>query len=230
MPGKLAGGWIGCHAWSVRKRTPVKLIQINACERIGGSLFNNILFAMYTHPDSECFLAYAPRGGGLLCAVVLRVRGDDVYGWWVGRDADAEYPPAFFMLENYYSTHELGLLTTSGGDLMGGWTHNYGAVPHVLAPAQPVEDTIARALNPLQFAFAREWLVYPEDANAAQQASRYADAELGMGAVAVRFECLGRFEKSQPVWRYFSRGLDYRVIERLMRCWPLAYKTDRQAN
>ncbi len=62
---------------------------------------------MKTHPDFECFLAYAPRGGGLLCAVVYRARGDDVYGWWVGRDANLEYPPAFFMLENYYTTHSL---------------------------------------------------------------------------------------------------------------------------
>ena len=185
---------------------------------------------MNTHPDSECFLAYAPRGGGLLCAVVYRVRGDDVYGWWVGRDGNLEYAPGFFMLENYYTTHEQAFLTTRGGDLPGGWARDYDARRPVLDTALPVEDAVARALEPLQFAFAREWLVYPEDADAAEQARCYAEAELGMGSmdagtVAVRFQCLGRFEKSQPVWRYFSLGLDYNVIERLMRCWPLDYKT-----
>ena len=185
---------------------------------------------MKTHPDSECFLAYAPRGGGLLCAVVYRARGDDVYGWWVGRDANLEYPPGFFMLENYYTTHEQAFLTTTGGDLMGGWTHDHDARQAVLDPALPVEEAVARSLDPLQFAFTREWLVYPEDAHAAEQTRRYADAELGMGSVAVRFDCLGRFDKSQPVWRYFSRGLDYNVIERLMRCWSLDYKTDGRAD
>ena len=32
----------------------------------------------------ECFIAYAPRGGGLLCAVTYFAHGDDVAGWYVG--------------------------------------------------------------------------------------------------------------------------------------------------
>lgn len=139
------------------------------------------------------------------------------------------------MLENYYTRQEQAFLTTRGGDLLGGWTQDHDARQHALDSALPVEDAVARALEQLQFAFAREWLVYPQDADAAEQSRCYADAELAMGSmeagtVAVRFQCLGRFDKSQPVWRYFSHGLDYKVIERLMQCWPLDYKTDGQSD
>ena len=192
---------------------------------------------MKTHPASECFIAYAPRGVGLLCAVVYLAHGNNVCGWWAGRDANAEYPPGFFILENYYTAHGGAFLGTSGGDVRGGWTRDYrhGAQPRIRASALPMEDTLARELEQLQFAFAHEWLVYPEDADAVDQHRRYADAELAVGStaagsVAVRFQCLGKFEKSQPVWRHFSRGLDYHVIERLMRCWPLEYRTRLRAD
>lgn len=184
---------------------------------------------MNAHSTSECFIAYAPRGGGLLCAVVYLVRGDDVCGWWVGRDANAAYPPCFFLLENYYTTHERAFLTTRGGDLLGGWVQDHDSPRGALDPALPIEDAMARELDQLQFTFAREWLVYPEDEDAEEQSRLYADAELGTGAVTVRFQRLGRFDKSQPAWRCFSHDLDYNVIERLMRCWPLDYRTDRQA-
>ena len=129
------------------------------------------------------------------------------------------------------------LAARGGGDVRGGWTRDYrhGAQPRIRASALPREDTLARELEQLQFAFAHEWLVYPEDADAVDQHRRYADAELAVGStaagsVAVRFQCLGKFEKSQPEWRHFSRGLDYHVIERLMRCWPLEYRTRLRAD
>ncbi len=188
-----------------------------------------MVLAMHPRPNAEYFIAYAPRGGGLLCAVTYLVHGDNVLGWWVGRDANAEYPPAFFMLENYYTRHEQAFLTTSGGDLQRGWTHDYDHADRTAVV--PVEDAVARELERLQYDFAHAWLAYPEDADAAEQTGLYAKAELAMGslaagAVAVRFHGLGKFEKSQPVWRYFSHGLDYHLVERLMRRWPLEYKTN----
>src|SRR3990172_12239271 len=78
--------------------------------------------------DPHSFIAYAPRGMGLLCAVVCAVRGKDVCGWWVG-SADGEYQTAFFLLDGYFSSDEHPFYATKGGDLYGGWVYDYQVKP-----------------------------------------------------------------------------------------------------
>lgn len=46
--------------------------------------------AFHITSDPQTFLACAPWGVGLRCAVVYRARGHDVCGWWVGA-VGAEY-------------------------------------------------------------------------------------------------------------------------------------------
>ena len=49
----------------------------------------------------ECFLAYAPRGAGLLCAVTYVSGEPDIVGWFVGAKGGS-YPSAYFrVLRNY---------------------------------------------------------------------------------------------------------------------------------
>lgn len=174
------------------------------------------------HANPESFIAYAPRAG-LLCALVYLARGDDVCGWWIGRDAGAEYRTAYFLIENYYTPREGAFFTTVDGDLYGGWRIDYHAVPPALPRPVAVDDALAHTLEQLQSAFTREWLVFADDTDAPAQAAGYAQAELAMGAVAVRHNRLARLDRTQPVWRHFSHGLDHQVLARLSRDWPLCY-------
>ena len=49
------------------------------------------------------FIAYAPYGVGLMCALIYFERGADVYGWWIGA-RDAEWHTAYFKLEDFFTT------------------------------------------------------------------------------------------------------------------------------
>jgi len=174
------------------------------------------------HTTPECFIAYAPRGG-LLCAVVYSPRGNDLCGWWIGRDEGAEYRRAYFLIEDYYTSREGAFFATADDDLRGGWRLDYAAKAPILERPLQVDDALVHELEQLQLAFAREWLVFAADDDAQAEAKYYQQAELAMGAVAVRHRRLGKFDNTQPVWRYFSHGLDSNVLEQLARKWPLAY-------
>ena len=47
-------------------------------------------------------LAYAPRGAGLLYAVMWIAVEDDIYGWFIG-SKDGETLASYFMLQDYYA-------------------------------------------------------------------------------------------------------------------------------
>lgn len=170
--------------------------------------------------DPQCFIAYVPRGVGLLCALVYTVRGDDVYGWWVG-PVNGEYQPSFFQLANYFSRSERAFYTTRGGDLYGGWVYDYDASSPVLDKPVAVDDALCHELEHMQFVFAREWLSFAGDEDAEQEASRYHEGELAHQDVNVRFHRLNKLDKDQPVWTYRSAGFDNNILKRLIGNWPL---------
>lgn len=170
--------------------------------------------------DPQCFLAYAPRGVGLLCAVVYTVRNDDVCGWWVGA-MSSEYQTGFFLLENYFSPNEKAFYATKSGDLYGGWVFDYDANPTELDKPVTVNETICHDLEHIQFVFAQEWLSFPGDADAMQEMERYHQAELAHQDVNVKFHRLKRLDKDEPAWVYRSAGVDLNIIKRLMCDWPL---------
>lgn len=170
--------------------------------------------------DPQCFIAYVPRGVGLLCALVYTVRGDDVCGWWVG-PVNGEYQPSFFQLANYFSRSERAFYTTRGGDLYGGWVYDYDAASPVLDKPVAVDDALCHELEHMQFVFAREWLSFAGDEDAEQEASRYHEGELAHQDVNVRFHRLNKLDKDQPVWTYRSAGFDNNILKRLIGNWPL---------
>lgn len=170
--------------------------------------------------DPQCFLAYAPRGVGLLCAVAYTVRKDDVCGWWVG-SMNSEYQTGFFLLENYFSPNEKAFYATKGGDLYGGWVFDYDAKPSELDKPVAVNEAICHDLERMQFVFAQEWLSFPGDADATQETARYHQAELAHQDVNVKFHRLNKLDKNEAVWTYRSAGMDLNIIKRLMRNWPL---------
>jgi len=175
------------------------------------------------HATPECFIAYAPRGG-LLCAVAYLARGDDLCGWWIGRDAGAEHRSAYFLIERYYTGREGAFFATLDNDVRGGWRMDFKAAVPLLHKPISVDDSLIHELQHMQMSFAREWLVYAGDVQAAAEEQYYEQAELAMGGVAVKHRQFGKFDKTQPTWRYFSHGCDGNVLARLMREWPLVYK------
>ena len=177
-----------------------------------------------THHTPECFIAYAPRGG-LLCAIVYLALGEDLCGWWTGRDEGAEYRSAYFFIERYYSQREGAFFATQDNELRAGWRFDYKTKAGVLQSPVRVDDVLVHELERLRFAFIREWLVYAGSEHAIAEGAYYEQAELAMGEVAVKHAQLGKFDKNQPTWRYFSHGCDGNVLERIMRKWPLLYKS-----
>lgn len=180
--------------------------------------------ASHMSGDPQSFVAYAPRGVGLLCALVYAARNDDVCGWWVGA-ADGGYQTAFFLLDRYFTRDERAFYATRGGDLYRGWAYDYRARPAELDKPVPVEDSLCHELEHIQFVFAQEWLSFAGDADAGQQNASYREAELAHQDVNVKFHRLNKLDKDDLVWTYRSAGLDLNVVKRLMRDWPLECRT-----
>jgi hypothetical protein len=171
------------------------------------------------------FLAYAPRGAGLLCAVAWFSRGDNVFGWWGGARA-ADFTSGYFLAESFYAGGGTRLLATEGNDLYGGWTRDYTHRQPPLAEPVSVEDDLCHELERLQFQFSHEWLVFAHDPEAAAEAAAYRDAELAGGAVLIRHRRLNKFLRDDAVWTFGSPSLDRNLLDYLSRRWPLDYRQD----
>ena len=49
------------------------------------------------------FIAYAPRGAGLRCALAYLASERDVYGWYTGPRDDSSIAAQYFLIEDFYS-------------------------------------------------------------------------------------------------------------------------------
>jgi hypothetical protein len=159
------------------------------------------------------FIAYAPRGIGLRCAVVYLAAGRDAYGWFTGPRLDLAVASRYFLLEDFYSAVPVRYEEVDQAELHSGWS---------LAEARRHELAL------LQDRFAREWLCYRADLWTVTEFAAYARAELAAGEVAVRFGRLAVFSKLQPNWTYYSHGFEHSVLRHLARRWPLEYAVDSE--
>ncbi|HJY76436.1 MAG TPA: hypothetical protein VKE95_07380 [Burkholderiales bacterium] len=157
------------------------------------------------------FLAYAPRGIGLRCAVAYVASGRDAYGWFTGPRLDLAVASRYFLLEDFYSARPVRHAEVDAGDLHSGW-----------ALGEPRRHELAR----LHAGFTMEWLCYRADAWAASDFDAYARAELAAGEIAVRFGRLAVFSKLQPNWTFYSPGFEHGVLRHLARRWTLEYAID----
>ena len=157
------------------------------------------------------FLAYAPRGVGLRCALVYLRSGRDACGWFTGPCLDLSVASRYFVLERFYSAAPARYEDVDQAALHSAW---------LLDEAQRHE--LAR----MHEAFVREWLCYRSDSWAAVDFAAFARAELAAGAISVRFARLAVFSKLQPNWTYYSPGFEYGVLRHLARRWPLEYAED----
>src|SRR5690348_16052830 len=133
----------------------------------------------------EIFLAYAPRGAGLRCALMYLTSARDVYGWFTGPRHDASVAAAYFLLEGLFSDAPARYDAVDAAALHSAW---------------PLEEARRHELAQEQEAFAGEWLVGRDDPRAAAERAAYAEAELAAGELNLRFERLAKLDKGQPNW------------------------------
>jgi hypothetical protein len=170
----------------------------------------------------ECFIAYAPRGGGLLCAVTYLAYGDDVAGWFIGL-RDYAYPSAYFRVERFFSTDAKRFYATSGSDVYGGWRFDYAKSKPEIDPPLAVIDDLCHRLDRLEDEFAAEWLVFRDDPRFAAEEAAYAAEDLPAGDAVVRHARLAKFDRDKPVWTYYSHGFNDEVLSYMAPRWPLDY-------
>lgn len=170
------------------------------------------------------FVAYAPRGAGLLCAATWLARGGNFYGWCTGA-RDGGVASAYFGLENYFGGAP-ALYATANGDLYGGWRRNWSSSAPDLADPLPIADDLCHDLDMLQDAFIAEWLWFSDDPHAQAERAWYAEAELAVGGVNLKHRRINALDKRDPVWTYASQGLDRGVLDYIARRWPLEYRPE----
>ena len=157
--------------------------------------------------DPEVFLAYAPRGAGLRCALACLADGRDVYGWFTGLRDDGSRVSAYFLLSGFYLNAPTRYEAVDAADLHAEWS---------------LDEDRRHQLAHMQDAFAREWLTSGD----AAEARAYAEAELALSEVNVRYARLAKFAKDQPNWTYYSPRFERAVLNALAKRWPLDYQPD----
>ena len=157
------------------------------------------------------FIAYAPRGAGLRCALAYLAAERDVYGWFTGPDDDGGVASVFFVSEDFYTNRPARYEAVDSAQLHSHWS---------------LDEARRHELAQMQEAFAHEWLFYRDDPRAAAELEAYAEAELAAGEVNLRFERLGKLSTLQPNWTYYSPGFERAVLRHLAKRWPLEYRFD----
>jgi hypothetical protein len=161
----------------------------------------------------ELFIAYAPRGAGLRCALAYLASERDVYGWFTGPRADGGIAAEFFLMEGFYSNRPTRYEALDVAALHSRWS---------------LDEARRHELAQMQEAFAHEWLVYRDQPRAAAELQAYAEAELAAGEVNLRFERIARLSTLQPNWTFYSPRFERPVLRHLAKRWPLEYRFDAE--
>ncbi|HYP68831.1 MAG TPA: hypothetical protein VEP67_11360 [Thiobacillaceae bacterium] len=173
----------------------------------------------------ETFLAYSPRGAGLLCAVVYAEKGDDVFGWLTGNRA-YQMVSAYFLLKGFYSAGESLFYATEGMDLRGGWKYDYSTSEPELARPLLLDEGLALQLDAMQGKFVGEWLFYQENPDSVAEIEAYKELGLPLQTVNVQAKKLNKFDQGDAVWRHYSAAFRHPVLRFLSARWPLDYRVD----
>ena len=162
--------------------------------------------------NPNLFLAYAPRGVGLCCALAYLSNDRDVYGWYTGPDGAAGMPSLYFILEDFRGGRGPRYVAAQALDLHTGWT---------------TDERRCHQLAELQDAFAGEWLFSRDDPRMRGDLEAYAKDELALGPLNVRHAKLAKFATLQPTWTYYSPDFQRPVLNYLSKRWPLEYRPER---
>ena len=170
------------------------------------------------------YLACAPRGAHLLCAVVLFAVEKCVYGWYTGAQGPV-FPAAFFVLEDYYSVRETVFYRSLQDDVYDGWAIVNPAAELKIDQPVPVPEPLCHELEHMQNVFAQEWLFYADDPASWAEMENYREDELAVGPVNIKARKLNKLEQRDTVWTYATPGLDLNVIDFLKNSWSLDYSS-----
>lgn len=172
--------------------------------------------------EPSVYLAYAPRGPGLLCAVVLFTEEDSVYGWYIGFKADRIHA-TYFMLEDFYSRRDTIFYCSQQDDVYDGWAILNPAAETPVDRPVPVPEELCHELEYLQNVFAQEWLFYAGDPASRTELEGYRKEELPVRAVNIKHRKLNKLERRDAVWTYATPGMDLNAIDFLQKHWSLDY-------
>lgn len=164
--------------------------------------------------NPEIFVAYAPRGAGLRCAIAYLEAGPDVYGWFTGPREDASIEASYFLLDDFHRSAPVRFEAVDQANLHTAWA---------------LEEERRHELAEMQDTFAREWLFYRHAPDAAFQFGVYHDAELAVGEIGLRFERLAKLSKLRPNWTYYTPRFERSVLRCLAGRWNLEYRADIEA-
>ena len=175
--------------------------------------------------EPHVYLAYAPRGPGVMCAMLYFEVKRSVYGWYAG-SRQGEFPGQFFVLEDYYSAQKVRLYLSLEDDVYSDWVHREVAVDVPIGSPAPVPEELTHELERAQGTFIQEWLFYADDPDAAEQARMYASRELSVEAVNIRADRLNKLDTGAAVWTYASPGCNLNMVRTLSKRWSLDYTLD----
>jgi hypothetical protein len=175
--------------------------------------------------EPHVYLAFAPRGPGVMCALLYVEVKDSVYGWYVGAHG-AEIVSQFFILEDYYSRAKTRLYLSVEDDVYGPWIQREAALDIPIGRPAPLPEELTHELERAQDAFIHEWLFYAEEVAVAVHASAYAAHDLPVQAVNIRADRLNKLDAGDVVWTYASPGCNLNMVRALSKRWPLDYVLD----
>jgi hypothetical protein len=170
--------------------------------------------------EAHAHLAYAPRGAGLLYAVLWFADGPNVYGWYIGsRDGVPE--ASYFVLPDHYTAKPDVLYRSLEDDLYGPWVQITERGQSELSESPPVPQALCHELARVQDEFIRHWLFFDSDPDSEAQARALNARELPVRHVNIKASRLGKLHTSPAVWRYDAPGADQNVLVYLSQRWPL---------
>ncbi|MFN0305640.1 MAG: hypothetical protein ACKVQU_35400 [Burkholderiales bacterium] len=172
--------------------------------------------------EPQTFLLYAPRGPGIMCALLYFVIHRDIVGWYTG-SCDGEFPARYFMLEHYFDPADTRFLVSSQNDVRSAWLWRSESSESPVTGC-PVPEAVRHDLDHAQNAFVREWLFYPDDPDAAEDIKAYANRELSVQPVNIRAHKLNKLHTGAALWRYASHNFDSNVLDFIMEYWTLDHR------
>ncbi len=170
--------------------------------------------------EANTHLALAPRGAGLLYAVLWFGDARNVYGWYIGA-RDGVHEASYFMLPDYYAGRTDVLYRSVGDELHGPWVEAIGRRETGLPHPPPVPQALCHELSRLQDEFVRHWLFFDDDPDGGEQSRALEARGLPVRHANVKASHLGKLHTGAAVWRYDMPGADRNVLVHLSRHWPL---------
>ena len=175
--------------------------------------------------EPKTYIAYAPRGPGVMCALFYVLDGDDVFGWYTGASG-AEFASSYFMLDGYYARREITFFRSREDDVYGVWLQYIKGKEVPIDPPVPVPESLRHELERIQDVFVREWLFHADSPGTQVDASIYRARDLPVQPVNVRARKLNKLHTGHPVWTHASPDCDKSIVGYLGRHWALEYRPD----